>query len=100
MHDLMTVIIVIILLHFALMGFALIFWLAEGFSWLTSIYEDDDVESYIKRGLLALFMFPVFLVCTVANRAYMKNRGMDKCKDCLYRMAVEKGGKHDSDRAN
>ena len=96
MHDLVTAVIVIVILHFALMGFTLIALLVEGFGWLTDIYEHDDVESYIKRGLLALFMFPVFLVCTVAYRAYMKKRDMDKCGECLYRIAAEKGEKQNN----
>ena len=100
MHDLVTAVIVIAILHFTLMGFALIAWLVEGFGWLTDIYKHDDVENYIKRGLLALFMFPVFLVCTVAHRAYRKKQAKDRCRDCLYRMAAEKDTEQNSGRDN
>ena len=89
MHDLVTAVIVIAILHFTLMGFTLIAWLVEGFDWLTDIYEHDDVESYIKRGFLAFFMFPVFLICTIANRAYRKKRRTDKCWDCPHKPVAQ-----------
>lgn len=68
----------------------IIIGIVEENEWLADIYENDDMDALIKQGFHALTMFPIFLVCTVARRLHRKKQVTDKCRECLYRISVEK----------
>ena len=91
----LTAVIVVLSFQTAISVFAMIYWVADaGFDKLTNLYAESNIHDYVKRGLLALFMFPLFAVCELANlaakRRFNKKEDENKCGSCLYRIAAEK----------
>ena len=105
----LTAIIVILSIQSAISVFLVMqLLIVDELSDLTNLYAESDVHNYVKRGLLALFAFPLFVVCEAANfavnRRYSEKTAENKCACCLYRLTAESingsGTKHDeiSDR--
>ena len=84
----MTILVVIVMVYFFISGGVATLHK----DWLISMYEDDSMESYLNRGILAVISFPLFVGCTISHWLYKRNRQLGTCRDCLYRRAAEKDG--------